>query len=144
MSHKIMIKQYGLYLLRWQLSTPILALCLYFLTDLNEWAATIIANLIGGLIFFWVDKKIFNNKKSWYNTQICASRLASSSGGFFMCYNLNACTLLRMNKPEKVWEMQSELTTPSEVVSIHMPKSHRSFYSADGFLVYKSVKMAQK
>lgn len=53
-----MKKQYGLYLLRWQLSTPILALVLYLLhtTTLLE---TIIANLIGGLIFFWVDKKIF-------------------------------------------------------------------------------------
>jgi len=54
-----MWKKYLLYLLRWQLSTPILALCLHFLADLNEVAATIIANLIGGLIFFWVDKKIF-------------------------------------------------------------------------------------
>ncbi len=53
-----MIKKYSLYLLRWQLSTPILALILYLL-DTNEIIETIIANLIGGLIFFWIDKLIF-------------------------------------------------------------------------------------
>lgn len=60
-----MIKKYFLYLVRWQLSTPILALVLYLL-DFNEIIETIIANLIGGLIFFWVDRMIFkddNNKK---------------------------------------------------------------------------------
>lgn len=54
-----MIKKYMLYLLRWQLSTPILAVVLIWLSDLNTLHATIIANLIGGLIFFWVDKFIF-------------------------------------------------------------------------------------
>ena len=29
---------------------------------MNTWIATIIANLIGGLIFFWVDKMIFKKK----------------------------------------------------------------------------------
>ncbi len=53
-----MIKSYFLYLLRWQLSTPILAVCLIWLHSLGELWATIIANLIGGLIFFWVDRKI--------------------------------------------------------------------------------------
>lgn len=53
-------KQYSLYLLRWQLSTPILAVVLYILNE-NELVETIIANLIGGLIFFWIDKKIFRN-----------------------------------------------------------------------------------
>ena len=48
------IKKYILYLIRWQLSTPILALVLYLL-NYNEIVETIIANLIGGLIFFWVD-----------------------------------------------------------------------------------------
>ena len=56
-----MIKKYILYILRWQLSTPILALILYLL-PFNYIVKTIIANLIGGLIFFWVDKKIFNKK----------------------------------------------------------------------------------
>jgi putative flippase GtrA len=52
------IKKYILYLIRWQLSTPILALVLYLL-NYNEIVETIIANLIGGLIFFWVDRFIF-------------------------------------------------------------------------------------
>ena len=52
------MKKFFLYILRWQLSTPILALVLYLL-DTNEIVETIIANLIGGMIFFWVDKKIF-------------------------------------------------------------------------------------
>lgn len=60
---KNLIKQYGFYLLRWQLSTPILALCTFWLAGLgNVWAA-IIANLIGGLIFFWVDRLIFKEER---------------------------------------------------------------------------------
>ena len=51
-----------LYLIRWQLSTPILALCLNFL-NFGTLINTIIANLIGGTIFFWVDKYIFNKKE---------------------------------------------------------------------------------
>jgi len=53
------MKRYILYLLRWQLSTPILALVLYLLNT-NEIIKTIIANLIGGMIFYFVDKKIFS------------------------------------------------------------------------------------
>lgn len=51
-----------LYLIRWQLSTPILALCLNFL-NFGTLINTIIANLVGGAIFFWVDKYIFNKKE---------------------------------------------------------------------------------
>jgi hypothetical protein len=54
-----MIKRYLFYLFRWQLSTPILAVVIWWLNDFNVTVATIIANLIGGLIFFWVDKFIF-------------------------------------------------------------------------------------
>jgi len=56
-----LLKQYTLYLIRWQLSTPILAVVLILLTNTNQWVATIIANLIGGLLFFWVDKFIFKS-----------------------------------------------------------------------------------
>lgn len=45
-----MLKRYLLYLLRWQLSTPILAIVLKLLSNMNTLYATIIANLIGGLI----------------------------------------------------------------------------------------------
>jgi hypothetical protein len=59
---KINFKRYFLYLIRWQLSTPILAVVLIWLATWNKWVATIIANLIGGLIFFWVDQYIFTSK----------------------------------------------------------------------------------
>ena len=54
-----MLKRYLFYLIRWQLSTPILTLVLTWLSDMDTLLATIIANLIGGLIFFWVDSFIF-------------------------------------------------------------------------------------
>lgn len=56
-----MIKRYLLYLLRWQLSTPILAVCLMYLSFGVTWN-TVIANLVGGLIFFWVDRFIFTSQ----------------------------------------------------------------------------------
>ena len=58
-----MIWQYILYLIRWQASTPILFLCVNFLPFRNDKlgnaAKTVIANLIGAIIFFWVDRWIF-------------------------------------------------------------------------------------
>jgi len=57
-----MIKKYIAYLIRWQLSTPILAICIIFFVNLGTTWSTIIANLIGGLLFFWVDKFIFTSK----------------------------------------------------------------------------------
>ena len=57
-----MIRKYVLYLLRWQASTPILAVCVWFLTErLGATVTTIVANFIGGLIFFWVDRWIFSH-----------------------------------------------------------------------------------
>ena len=58
------IKQYLLYLIRWQLSTPILSLVLLmFNVGGSPIIPTIVANFIGGLIFFWVDKFIFKERK---------------------------------------------------------------------------------
>jgi len=58
------MKRLLLYLFRWQLSTPILAVVVYFLVDkTGPLITTIIANLIGGLIFYQVDKWIFKNNK---------------------------------------------------------------------------------
>lgn len=54
------MRRFILYLIRWQLSTPILWLVVRNLGAGLE--ATIIANLIGGSIFFWVDKFIFTSK----------------------------------------------------------------------------------
>lgn len=62
MRERINFKQYGLYLLRWQLSSPILAIVLWLLSDCNVVVTTIIANLIGGLIFYHVDSLIFAHK----------------------------------------------------------------------------------
>lgn len=57
------MKKFFLYLIRWQLSSPILAVCLMWMGGWNVAIATIVANLIGGCIFFWVDKWIFGDKK---------------------------------------------------------------------------------
>ena len=58
---KINPKRYGLYLFRWQLSTPILAGVLFVLSDMDKFLSTVIANLIGGFIFFWIDQIIFTS-----------------------------------------------------------------------------------
>lgn len=58
---KINFKRYILYLIRWQLSTPILAICVIWFAFAGSLWATVIANLIGGLIFFWIDKFIFQS-----------------------------------------------------------------------------------
>jgi len=55
-------KRYGFYLLRWQASTPILAGVGILLASMGYIVAAIIANLIGGLIFFWVDQFIFTSQ----------------------------------------------------------------------------------
>ena len=57
------MKQFFLYLVRWQLSSPILAVCMVWMGGWNVAIATIVANLIGGCIFFWVDSWIFKEKK---------------------------------------------------------------------------------
>jgi hypothetical protein len=55
-------KRYGLYLLRWQASTPILAGVGILLVSMGQLVSAIVANLIGGLIFFWVDQFIFTSQ----------------------------------------------------------------------------------
>lgn len=53
-----------MYLFRWQMSTPILAGVVWYLSDYNEIVSAVIANLIGGLIFYKIDKLIFNKKRN--------------------------------------------------------------------------------
>ena len=67
------MKQFILYLIRWQLSTPILALCMVLLGGINTVVATIIANLIGGCIFFWVDRLIFK-EEGWQRNKNSKSK----------------------------------------------------------------------
>ena len=52
-----------MYMLRWQLSTPILAIIPAAMRKKgikNKWIEAAVANLIGSLIFYYVDKIIFN------------------------------------------------------------------------------------
>lgn len=57
-----MLRKFLLYLLRWQLSTPILAVCVAWLNQYGTTVSTVVANLIGGCIFFWVDSLIFERR----------------------------------------------------------------------------------
>ena len=59
---KVNFKRYLAYLLRWQLSTPILAFVILLMAGYDTLVATVVANLVGGLIFFWVDQYIFTSK----------------------------------------------------------------------------------
>lgn len=63
---KIKWKRLSLYLLRWQMSSPILAMCILFL-PFDDITKTIVANFIGGLIFYRLDKLIFGHKKKEEN-----------------------------------------------------------------------------
>ena len=63
-----MIK-FTIYLIRWQLSTLILAPAVAFFKHSpslfgtkEDWIAATVANLVGGCIFFWVDRFIFKSK----------------------------------------------------------------------------------
>ncbi len=56
----IAVVRFITYLFRWQLSTPILYIVVHEL-GAGIWQ-TVIANLIGGAIFFWVDKFIFTSR----------------------------------------------------------------------------------
>lgn len=49
------------YLLRWQLSTLILAPCIWLL-PYNIFWKTVISNFIGGCLFWWFDKWLFTKK----------------------------------------------------------------------------------
>jgi hypothetical protein len=51
------MKKLSLYMIRWQMSTPILAAAVYILPG-GSLAKAAVANLIGSLIFFPVDKWI--------------------------------------------------------------------------------------
>jgi hypothetical protein len=57
-----MFTRYFFYLVRWQISTPILAICIIIFARFGNIWATIIANFIGGLMFFWIDLFIFTKK----------------------------------------------------------------------------------
>ena len=59
-----MLSKYLLYLIRWQLSTPILYIFISLFNDyLGYFLTAILSNFIGGLLFFWIDRFIFIKKK---------------------------------------------------------------------------------
>jgi hypothetical protein len=73
------MRRFILYLIRWQLSTPILWIVVRrFGTGI--WS-TVTANLIGGAIFFWVDKFIFTSKavEVWHIKEGRCDNCAASS-----------------------------------------------------------------
>jgi hypothetical protein len=95
-----MIKRYILYLFRWQLSTPILAPIIALFTGgsiwgtKESWIGSIVANLIGGLVFFWVDKVIFTNKKlgsTWHVREniVCVDCGKSAHRGYRLVKSAN-------------------------------------------------------
>lgn len=54
------MKKFLLYLLRWEASTPVLALCTFLLAArLGDIWAAFVANAIGACIFYAVDRRIF-------------------------------------------------------------------------------------
>lgn len=57
------MKKFLLYALRWQASSPILALCLCAFSNLGPFLSTVIANAVGACIFFFVDLMIFKEDK---------------------------------------------------------------------------------
>ena len=61
-----MLKKFILYMLRWQISTPVIGLCYALMQDSLGliWTA-ILANVIGGLVFFYPDLYIFKEKPVW-------------------------------------------------------------------------------
>lgn len=59
------MKRLLVYIVRWQLSTPVLALITCLTIDrIGSIGSAIIANLIGALIFYKIDKNIFGKKQN--------------------------------------------------------------------------------
>jgi hypothetical protein len=55
-----------LYLLRWQLSTPVVAAVVWLFSPLGVLASVAVANLVGGLVFFQVDRWIFSRREALF------------------------------------------------------------------------------
>lgn len=61
------MKKFLLYALKWQGGTPIMAITMSLLPINNLWAKTIIANIIGAIIFYPIDNLIFGMGKGKIN-----------------------------------------------------------------------------
>ena len=82
------IKRYAMYLLRWQASTFILAPVIAIAVCMVPWGSAALANLIGGLIFFWVDKLIFRKKKLRPQWEIVEKETCSDCGAVGVSYRI--------------------------------------------------------
>ena len=56
------MRQFLIYLLRWQASSLILAPCIHWLAGYGSVVSAVVANFIGGCLFFWIDARIFKGK----------------------------------------------------------------------------------
>jgi hypothetical protein len=70
------------------LSTPLLAWCVIVFAFLGATWATVIANLIGGLIFFWIDKFIFQSESLDANWQVQEKVECADCGNLTRGYRL--------------------------------------------------------
>lgn len=52
-----------LYFIRWQLSTPVMWVCLEMLNKLPMLWGVVVSNIVGAAIFIFVDRWIFNKGK---------------------------------------------------------------------------------
>ncbi len=100
---KINFKRYTLYLVRWQLSTPILAGVLFVLSRIDKLTATVIANLIGGLIFYWVDMFIFTSKRLGVEWEIQEAIVCADCGKVSRGYRI-----VRANEYDKSTDKKPE------------------------------------
>lgn len=109
-----------MYLLRWQLSTPILSGALVVLSGIPVLWGTVVANLVGGLIFFWVDRFIFRKTSKLPQWEIVEIAECAECGREARCYRIVSwgkydrtndsnpqyrcrdCSLGKMDKVEKI------------------------------------------
>lgn len=70
------------------MSTPILAIVFIVMQDQNQWVSSIVANFIGALIFFWVDKIIFAKKTKYPLWEIKDETNCHDCGKFGRCYRI--------------------------------------------------------
>ena len=100
-----------LYILRWQLSTPILALFVWWLKDYGSVISFVVANFVGALIFYTIDKKNIQAMKVKCIKQVPALLLTNGN-----VYNI------KMNDKGKilVLELNKEIDTnlANEVFSV--------------------------
>lgn len=89
MSELKLWQKYLLYLTRWQLSTPLISGVFFLLTGrMNALWIGVIANFIGGLIFFWVDKFIFRSKTKAPLWEIQNNGTCHDCGKTGTCYRI--------------------------------------------------------